>query len=119
MGLISRVSSRTYRVTNKQRHKIKLQKMGLFDSPEKKMQKSLFDLKMASKQLQRESKKCEKLEAKEKNLIKTCIQKNNTEGARIHAENSIRNHNQALQYLKMSARIDAVQSRVQTALQTQ
>ena len=73
--------------------------MGLFfDSPEEKLTKSLFDLKMASKTLQRESKKCEKEEAKEKKLIKTCIEKNNLEGARIHAENSIRNHNQALQY---------------------
>ena len=42
-----------------------------------------------------------------------------TEGARIHAENAIRNHNQALNYLRMSARIDAVAARVQTALQTQ
>lgn len=91
----------------------------LFDSPEEKLQKSLFDLKMASKTLQRESKKCEKDEKKEKNMIKTCIEKNNMEGARIHAENSIRNHNQALQYLKMSARVDAVSSRVQTAVSTQ
>ena len=91
----------------------------LWDSPEEKLQKALFDLKMAAKQLQRESKKCEKLEIKEKNLIKTCIEKNNTEGARIHAENSIRNHNQALQYLKMSARVEAVASRVQTAVSTQ
>merc|ERR1711981_1149055 len=94
-------------------------KMGwLFDSPEEKMEKSLFNLKMASKQLARESKKCEKEEKAEKAKIKTAIQKNNTEGARIHAENSIRNHNQALNYLKMSARVDAVSARVQTALQT-
>ncbi len=40
------------------------------------------------------------------------------EGARIHAENSIRQHNQALNYRRMSARIDAVAARVQTALTT-
>ncbi|XP_022257943.1 charged multivesicular body protein 1b-like isoform X2 [Limulus polyphemus] len=46
------------------------------------------------------------------------IQKNNVEGARIHAENAIRQKNQALNYLRMSARIDAVASRVQTAVTT-
>lgn len=83
------------------------------------MEKSLFNLKFASKNLSRESKKCEKEEKAEKAKVKTAIQKNNTEGARIHAENAIRNHNQALNYLRMSARVDAVAARVQTALQTQ
>ena len=46
------------------------------------------------------------------------IQKGNTEGARIHAENAIRQKNQALNYRRMSARIDAVAARVQTALTT-
>lgn len=40
------------------------------------------------------------------------------EGARIHAENAIRQKNQALNYRRMSARIDAVSSRVQTAVTT-
>ena len=34
------------------------------------------------------------------------------EGARIHAENSIRKKNEALQYLKMSSQLDAVISRL-------
>jgi charged multivesicular body protein 1 len=44
------------------------------------------------------------------------IQKANLEGAKIHAENSIRQKNQALNYRRMSARIDAVAARVQTAV---
>ena len=40
------------------------------------------------------------------------------EGAKIHAENAIRQKNQALNYRRMSARIDAVAARVQTALTT-
>merc|ERR1712178_19993 len=88
-------------------------------SPEEKMEKSLFNLKFPTKNFLRESKKCETDEKAEKAKVKTAIQKNNTEGARIHAENAIRNHNQALNYLRMSARVDAVASRVQTALQTQ
>ena len=40
------------------------------------------------------------------------------EGAKIHAENAIRQKNQALNYRRMSARVDAVASRVQTAVTT-
>ncbi|KAI8514313.1 Charged multivesicular body protein 1b [Branchiostoma belcheri] len=56
------------------------------------------------------------MEKEEKNKLKKAIQKNNMEGARIHAENSIRQHNQSLNYLRMSSRIDAVAQRVQTAV---
>ncbi|XP_031831484.1 charged multivesicular body protein 1 [Nomia melanderi] len=82
------------------------------------MEKNLFNLKFAVKELERNSKKCEKEEKVEKAKIKKAIQKGNMEGARIHAENAIRQHNQALNYLRMSARVDAVASRVQTALTT-
>lgn len=70
------------------------------------------------KELERNSKKCEKEEKLEKEKAKKAIQKGNMEGARIHAENAIRQKNQALNYLRMSARVDAVSSRVQTALTT-
>lgn len=50
--------------------------------------------------------------------MKKAIQKGNTEVARIHAENAIRQKNQSVNYLRMSARVDAVASRVQTALTT-
>ncbi|XP_065353818.1 charged multivesicular body protein 1b [Cloeon dipterum] len=82
------------------------------------MEKNLFNLKFAVKELERNSKKCEKEEKAEKLKCKKAIQKGNLEGARIHAENAIRQKNQALNYLRMSARVDAVASRVQTALTT-
>ncbi|XP_076358738.1 charged multivesicular body protein 1 [Tachypleus tridentatus] len=82
------------------------------------MEKNLFNLKFAAKELVRNSKKSEKEEKTEKLKLKRAIQKNNVEGARIHAENAIRQKNQALNYLRMSARIDAVASRVQTAVTT-
>ena len=46
------------------------------------------------------------------------ITKGNMEGARIHGENAIRQKNQALNFRRMSARVDAVASRVQTAVTT-
>ena len=38
--------------------------------------------------------------------------------AKIHAENAIRQKNQSLNFLRMSARIDATASRVQSAVTT-
>lgn len=82
------------------------------------MEKHLFNLKFAVKELERNSKKCEKEEKLEKQKCKKAIQKGNVEGARIHAENAIRQKNQSLNYLRMSARVDSVASRVQSALTT-
>uniref|UniRef100_A0A1B6DSY8 Charged multivesicular body protein 1b n=1 Tax=Clastoptera arizonana TaxID=38151 RepID=A0A1B6DSY8_9HEMI len=82
------------------------------------MENHLFNLKFAVKELERNSKRCEKEEKLEKAKTKKAIQKGNMEVARIHAENAIRQKNQAVNYLRMSARVDAVASRVQTALTT-
>lgn len=41
------------------------------------------------------------------------FQKGNMEVAQVHAENAIRKKNEALNYIRMSARIDAVAARVQ------
>ncbi|CAD7005989.1 unnamed protein product [Ceratitis capitata] len=79
---------------------------------------SFLILKSAVKELERNSKKCEKEEKLEKAKAKKAIQKGNMDVARIHAENAIRQKNQAVNYLRMSARVDAVASRVQSALTT-
>ncbi len=54
----------------------------------------------------------------EKAKAKKAIQKGNMDVARIHAENAIRQKSQSVNYLRMSARVDAVASRVQSALTT-
>lgn len=78
----------------------------------------LFNLKFAVKDLERQSKKCEKQEKQEKVKAKKAIAAGNVDVARIHAENAIRQKNQKVNYLRMSARVDAVASRVQSALTT-
>lgn len=80
------------------------------------MEKHLFNLKFAAKELERNSKRCEKQEKVEKAKAKKCIQNGQIESAKIHAENAIRQKNQAINYLRMAARVDAVASRVQTAV---
>ncbi|KAJ8266448.1 hypothetical protein GJAV_G00130540 [Gymnothorax javanicus] len=81
-----------------------------------KLDTHLFNLKFAAKNLQRSAKKCEKEEKAEKAKVKKAIQKGNVEVARIHAENAIRQKNQSINFLRMSARVDAVAARVQTAV---
>jgi len=78
----------------------------------------LFNLKFASKQLLRDSKRCEKEEKAEKNKLKKAIEKGNMEVARIHAENAVRKKNESLNLLRTSARVDAVASRVNSAVTT-
>jgi len=82
------------------------------------MEKNLFNLKFASKELERNSKKCDKEEKVEKLKLKKAIEKGNMEVAKIHAENAIRQKNQSLNFLRMSARVDATASRVQSAVTT-
>lgn len=82
------------------------------------MEKNLFNLKFAAKELERNSKKCDKEEKAEKLKLKKAIEKGNMEVAKIHAENAIRQKNQSLNFLRMSARVDATASRVQSAVTT-
>jgi len=74
-----------------------------------------FDMKLKSKELERLSRKMEKEEASEKLKIKKAVQKGNKEGAQIFAQNAIRKKTQALNFLKLSARFDAVASRLDDA----
>ncbi|XP_076467034.1 charged multivesicular body protein 1B2-like [Babylonia areolata] len=79
------------------------------------LDKHLFNLKFAVKDLERNARKCDKEEKAEKDKLKKDIQRNNVDGARLHAENAIRQKNQALNFRRMSARIDSVAARIQTA----
>eukprot|EP01126_Amoeba_proteus_P056559 TRINITY_DN711_c0_g1_i7.p2 TRINITY_DN711_c0_g1~~TRINITY_DN711_c0_g1_i7.p2 ORF type:complete len:121 (+),score=34.50 TRINITY_DN711_c0_g1_i7:134-496(+) len=72
-------------------------------------------LRFTARQLVSQSKRCEKQAKKEKLKLKKAIEQGNTEGARIYAQNAIRQKNQALNYLRLSSRVDAVSTRVETA----
>lgn len=50
-------------------------------------------------------------------LFLQALQQKNVEGARIYAENAIRKKNEGLNYLRLASRVDAVASKVQTAMQ--
>eukprot|EP01062_Namystynia_karyoxenos_P076018 TRINITY_DN73_c0_g1_i2.p1 TRINITY_DN73_c0_g1~~TRINITY_DN73_c0_g1_i2.p1 ORF type:complete len:230 (+),score=116.57 TRINITY_DN73_c0_g1_i2:88-690(+) len=80
------------------------------------MMRLQLNLKMVSKQFKRDSAKSEKEEKKEKLQVKKAMEKGNMAGAQIYAQNAIRKKNEALNYLRLSSRMDAVASRVDTAV---
>lgn len=81
------------------------------------MEDTIFQLKFTTKQLERFSKKAEKDEKIQQGKIKKALQQKNVEGARIYAENAIRKKNESLNYLRLASRVDAVASKLQTAMQ--
>merc|ERR1712121_476416 len=48
--------------------------------------------------------------------VKKALEKGNPDAARVYAENAVRKKNESLNYLRMSGKVDAVASRVQSAV---
>ncbi|TRY85810.1 hypothetical protein DNTS_011857 [Danionella cerebrum] len=80
------------------------------------MDDTLFQLKFTSKQLERLAKKAEKDSKAEQAKVKKALQQKNVEVARVYAENAIRKKNEGVNWLRMASRVDAVASKVQTAV---
>jgi len=58
------------------------------------LEDELINLRLTSKQMQRASKKCEKNEKEAVTKLKKAIKQGNPEGARIYAQDAIREKNQ-------------------------
>ncbi|XP_078066770.1 charged multivesicular body protein 1a isoform X2 [Mustelus asterias] len=80
------------------------------------MDDTMFQLRFTSKQLERLAKKAEKDSKTEQAKVKKALQQKNIEGAKIYAENAIRKKNEGLNWLRTASRVDAVASKVQTAV---
>merc|ERR1712046_52600 len=91
--------------------------MGNTKSTNDQMQEMVFGLKLQSKEMQRQAAKAEKEMKKEKLKIKKAMEQGNKEGARLFAENAIRQKSQHMNFLRLSARIDAVSSKLGNAVQ--
>ena len=76
-------------------------------------------MKFASKQLAKESQKSANEEKKERLKVKAAIEKGVMEVANIHAQNAIRKKNESLNLLKLSSKMDAVASKLNTMAKTQ
>jgi len=80
------------------------------------LENSLVQLTMTTKMLTRQSAKAHKEAEAQKAKVKKAIQQGNNDIARIHAGNAIRKEQERLNLLRLSSRIDAVASRVRTAV---
>ncbi|KAI5949089.1 hypothetical protein KGF57_004919 [Candida theae] len=80
------------------------------------LEQSLFQLKFTAKQLNRQAAKAAKEETQEKAKIKKALSQGNNDIAQLYAQNAIRKSNERVNLLRLSSRIDAVASRVQTAV---
>ncbi|XP_015427547.1 PREDICTED: charged multivesicular body protein 1a [Myotis davidii] len=80
------------------------------------MEDTLFQLKFTAKQLEKLAKKAEKDSKAEQAKVKKALQQKNVECARVYAENAIRKKNEGVNWLRMASRVDAVASKVQTAV---
>ncbi|ORC92018.1 charged multivesicular body protein 1 [Trypanosoma theileri] len=75
-----------------------------------------FQLKFVAKQFAKNATRCEKEQKQEMAKCKRAMEKGNMDGARIFAQNSIRKKNESLNHLRLAARMDAVVSRLDTAV---
>eukprot|EP00698_Gefionella_okellyi_P019418 TRINITY_DN594_c0_g1_i2.p1 TRINITY_DN594_c0_g1~~TRINITY_DN594_c0_g1_i2.p1 ORF type:complete len:204 (-),score=51.92 TRINITY_DN594_c0_g1_i2:208-819(-) len=80
------------------------------------MENQLLELKMTSKQLNRLAGKLDGEVKLELRKVKQSIEQGNVEGQRLYAQNAIRKKNERMNYLRLASRIDAVASRLQTAV---
>lgn len=80
------------------------------------LEDSLFKLKFTAKTLRRQSVKAGKEVENEKKKIKKAMLGGNEEIARLHAQTATRKHSEQLNLLRLASRVDAVASRVQTAV---
>ncbi|KAA8492750.1 Charged multivesicular body protein 1a [Porphyridium purpureum] len=87
--------------------------------PAPSLEDTVFNMRFTAKQLARMSQKAEKDVEKEKKKCRDAMAKQNVEGARIFAENAIRQENQALTYLKLASRLDAVASKLDGQMKMQ
>lgn len=80
------------------------------------MEKTLWNMKFTAKQLITESKRCEKKQREEESKCLKAMDSGNAEIARVYAANAIREKNQAINFVRLSSRIEAVAGRVETAI---
>lgn len=80
------------------------------------LEQSLFQLKFTAKQLNKQASKAAKEELQEKAKVKKAMSQGNNDIAQLYAQNAIRKANERINLLRLGSRIDAVASRVQTAV---
>mmetsp|Transcript_34225 Transcript_34225/g.59890 ORF Transcript_34225/g.59890 Transcript_34225/m.59890 type:complete len:201 (+) Transcript_34225:2342-2944(+) len=84
-----------------------------------KLEELIFDMRLNAKQLIKLSQKAQQEEKAEQVKARKALEKGLMDNARIHAENAIRKKSESLNYMRLSAKLDAVASRMMTASRTE
>eukprot|EP01127_Copromyxa_protea_P015441 TRINITY_DN4440_c0_g1_i1.p1 TRINITY_DN4440_c0_g1~~TRINITY_DN4440_c0_g1_i1.p1 ORF type:complete len:209 (-),score=54.83 TRINITY_DN4440_c0_g1_i1:53-649(-) len=74
----------------------------------------IFQLRLTSKMLERSAKKAEKEGVAKKKKVAEYVKKGELEMARVYAQDAIRKKNEALNFLRLAARVDGAKSRLET-----
>lgn len=88
-------------------------------SQEDKMFETMFEFKQMASNYRRESEKAAKNEKAYIKKVKDAIEKNDPEGAKIFAQDAIRNKNDITRFKVLSSKLTAVSSRLEQAYKTQ
>lgn len=80
------------------------------------LQNIQFNMKFCGKQFSKNAKTSERDSDRDIEKCKQAMQKNNLEVAKIYAQSAIRKKNEAVNFIKLSARMEAVSSRLDTAI---
>jgi charged multivesicular body protein 1 len=78
-----------------------------------------YEFKTMALNFKKEAAKAQKQEEKLRLKIKDAIEKNLVDSAKIYAEDAIRKRNEVKRYYIMSSKMDAIQSKLKEAYQTQ
>ena len=84
-----------------------------------KMFDMIFEFKMMAKEFDKNAKKSAIEEKNTKLKVKSAIEKNDMNAAKMYAQDAIRKKNETKRYQALSFKIDAVHSRLKNAYQTQ
>jgi len=80
------------------------------------LDKKIFDLKLASKQITKNAKRLKKDEAREMQMCWKYVMRGEHGIGRVHAENAVRNHNQSLNLMILGARLQGAVNVLQMAI---
>lgn len=88
-------------------------------SSQKRLDDTLFNMRLNSKMMAKEAQRAQKEEGKEKEKAKNLLKKGLVDAARIHAENAISKKNESINFLRFASKLDAVASKIQSATRTE
>lgn len=82
--------------------------------PKMDMTDMLINMKMKSKMFSREHNKAMKDKKKQLTKAKACLKKGEEEGARLYCDLAQQKHNEGMQYLRMSHRLEVIAGQVKS-----